>query len=84
MARVVEGDHGNDFKRRVVRILCLLSLAKFDYSLHFYFHERKQNKCMHVSYCGIITINEDCSWLILLSLILFSINRQPLAAKKWH
>ena len=36
------------FKRRVARILCLPSLAKFDYSLHFYFYERKQNKCVHV------------------------------------
>ena len=33
MARVVEGNHGNDSKRRVTRILCLSSLAKFDYSL---------------------------------------------------
>ena len=48
------------FKIRAARILCLLSLAKFDYSLHFYFYERKQNKCVHVLYCGIITIKEDC------------------------
>ena len=41
MARVVKGNHGNDSKRRVARILCLSSLDKFDYSLHFYFYERK-------------------------------------------
>ena len=34
--------------------------AKFDYSLYFYFYERKQNKCVHVLYCDIITIKEDC------------------------
>ena len=43
MARVVERNHGNDSKRRVARILCLLNLAKFDYSFNFYFYERKQN-----------------------------------------
>ena len=48
MAPVVEGNHGNDFKRRVARILCLSSLVKFDDSVHFYFYERKQNKCVHV------------------------------------
>ena len=36
MAQVVEGNHGNDSKRRVASILCL---SKFDYSLHFYFYE---------------------------------------------
>ena len=51
------------FKRKVARILCLSSLAKFDYSLRFYFYERKQNKCVHVLYCEIITIKEDCCWL---------------------
>ena len=50
-------------KRRVARILCLSSLAKSDYSSYVYFYERKQNKCMHVLYCGIITIKEDCCWL---------------------
>ena len=44
MAPVLEGNHGYDSKRKVARILCLFSLAKFDYSLHFYFYERKQNK----------------------------------------
>ena len=39
------------------------SFAKFDYSLHFYFYERKQNKCVHVLYCDIIMIKEDCCWL---------------------
>ena len=29
------------FKRRVTRILCLSSLAKFDYDLNFYFCEHK-------------------------------------------
>ena len=55
MARVIE--------RIVVRILCLTNSAKFDYSLHFYFYERKQNKCVHVLYCDITTIKEDCCWL---------------------
>ena len=41
MARFVEGNHGNDFKRSVARIQCLSSLAKFDYSLHFNFYESK-------------------------------------------
>ena len=41
MARVVEGNHGNDSKRRVARILRLSNFAKFDYNLHFYFYERK-------------------------------------------
>ena len=45
------------FERRVARILCLSSLAKFDYSSHFYFYERKQNKCVDVIYCDI---KEDC------------------------
>ena len=40
IAQVVEGNHGNDSKRRVARILYLSSLAKFHYSLHFYFYER--------------------------------------------
>ena len=51
------------FKRRVARILCLSSLAKFFYRLHFYFYERKQNKCVHVLYFDIIMIKEDCCWL---------------------
>ena len=53
MDLVVEGNHGKNSKRRVARILCLSSLAKFDYSLYFYFYERKQktnkqkkNACM--------------------------------------
>ena len=36
------------FKRSVAKIMCLSSLEKFDYSSYFYFHERKQNKCVHV------------------------------------
>ena len=60
MDRVVEGNHGNGSKRRIARILYVYrSLEKFDYSLHFYFYERKQNKCVHVLYCDIITIKED-------------------------
>ena len=51
------------FKRRGARILCLSSLAKFDNSLYFYFYERKQSKCVHVLYCDIVTIKEDCCWL---------------------
>ena len=64
MDRVVEGNHGKNYKRRVARIPCLSSLAKFDYSLHFYFYERKQNKCMHVLYCDIIRIKDDCCSLM--------------------
>ena len=60
MAQVAEVNHGNDSKRRVARTLCLSSLAKFDYSLYFYFYERKQNKCVHALYCNIIAIKEDC------------------------
>ena len=60
MDPVVEGNHGKHSKRRVARILCLSSLAKFDYSLYFYFYEPKQNKCVHVLYCDIITIKENC------------------------
>ena len=37
MERVVEGNHGNNSKRRIARILCLSSLARFDYRLYFYF-----------------------------------------------
>ena len=51
------------FNTKVARILCLSSLAKFEYSLHFYFYERKQNKCGHVLYCGIMKIKGDCCWL---------------------
>ena len=58
------GNHGENSKRRVARILCLSSLAKFNYCLYFYFYERKQNKCVHVLYCDTIRIKEDCCWLI--------------------
>ena len=54
------------FKRKVARILCLLIFAKFDFSLHFYFYERKQNKCVHVLYYDIIMIKEDCCQLFFL------------------
>ena len=64
MDPVVEGNHWKNFKRRLARILCLSDLVKFGYSLYFYFYERKQNKCVHVLYCGIITIKEHCCWLI--------------------
>ena len=64
MYPVIEGNHGKVPKRRVTRILCLSSLAKFDYSLPFYFYEGKQNKCVHALYCDIITLKEDCCWLI--------------------
>ena len=57
------GESWESFKRRVARILCLSSLAKFDYSLYFYFYEREQNKYVHVLYCDIITIKVDCCWL---------------------
>ena len=54
------------FKRRVARILCLSSLAKFDYCLYFYFYERIQNKCVHMLLCDKISINDYCSWLFFL------------------
>ena len=60
MDPVVEENHGENSKRRVARILYLSSLAKSDYSLYSYFYERKQDKCMHVLHCGIITIKEGC------------------------
>ena len=63
MDPVVEGNHGKNSKRSVARILCLSSSAKFDYSLFFYFYERKQNKCVQVLYCDIIRIKEDYCWL---------------------
>ena len=80
ITRAVERNYGNNSKRRVARILCLSSLAKFDYSLHFYFYERKQNKRVHALYRAIVTITEDCWWLIFFklstqfNLILYSIN----------
>ena len=39
MDPVIEGNHRKNSETRVARILCLSSLAKFDYS--FYFYERK-------------------------------------------
>ena len=42
----------------------VLSLAKFDYSLYFYFYERKQNKCVHALHCDIIAIKEHYCWLM--------------------
>ena len=68
MYPVIEGNHGKNSKRRVTRILGLSSLAKFDCSLHIYFYERKQINCVHVLRCDIITIKEDCCWLIFLKL----------------
>ena len=64
MERVREENHWNDSKRKVVRILRLSNLAKFDYSLHFYFYEHKQNKCVHALHYDIIAIKEHCCWLI--------------------
>ena len=63
MARVIEGNHGNDSKKGYQEYCISCRLAKFDYSLHFYFYELKQNKCVHVLYCDIITIKEDYCWL---------------------
>ena len=60
MARVVEGNRGNDSKEGYQEICIYCSLAKFDYSLHFYFNEHKQNKYVHVLYCDIIEIKKDC------------------------
>ena len=51
------------FKGRVERILRLSSLEKFDYNLYFYFYERKQKKFVHMLYCDLIKIKEDCYWL---------------------
>ena len=59
-------DSWERFRRRVARILCSSNLAKFYYSLHFYFYGRKQDKCVHVLYCDIIGIKEDCCWLFFL------------------
>ena len=53
MDPVLEGNHGKISKRRVARILYLSSLAKFDYSLYFYFYERKQSKYVHVLHYDI-------------------------------
>ena len=61
MARVVEGNHGNDSKRQ--KFCIYRSLRKFDLNLHFYFYERKQNKCVSVLYRDIIMIKENCCWL---------------------
>ena len=58
------GESWGKSKRRVARILCLSSLVKFNYSLHFYFYERKQNKCVHALHCDTIRIEEECCWLI--------------------
>ena len=66
MDPVEEGNHGKNSKRSVARILCLSCLAKFDNSLNFYFCEFKQNKCVDVLYCDIITIKEDCCSLIFI------------------
>ena len=66
--------HGGNSKRKVARILCLSSLEKFDYILHFYFYERKQNKCVHLSHCDIITINEFLSAKLNLFYIIDGVN----------
>ena len=66
MALIVEGNHGNDLKEGQQEFCVNRLWAKFDYSLHFYFYARKQNKYVHVLYCDIITIKEDCFWLIFL------------------
>ena len=83
MDPVVEGNHVNDSKGRVARILGLSSLAKFDYSLYFYFYERKQNKCVHALHCDIIAIKEHCCWLIFFkikySVYSFSVFNQLIA-----
>ena len=38
------------------------NFAKFDYRLHIYFYECKQNKCVHMLYCDTITkiVKEEC------------------------
>ena len=66
-----------------------IDLARFDYILYFYFYASEQNKCVHVLHCDIIRIKEDCCWLIFFfklstqfNLFLYSINHQPLPAKK--
>ena len=58
------GESQERFKKRVAIILRLSSLAKFHYSLYFYFNERRQNKCVHELHCDIIAIKEHCCWLI--------------------
>ena len=41
MDPIVEGNHGKNSKRRLQDFCVNRRLAKFDYSLHFYFYERK-------------------------------------------
>ena len=53
------GESWERFKRRIAIILCLSSLAKFDYSLYFYFYERKQKKCVRVKHRDIIRIKKN-------------------------
>ena len=55
---------GKNSIRRVARILCLSSLAKFDFVYIIIFMSVNQtNACMYVLYCDIIAIKEDCCWL---------------------
>ena len=62
MDPLVEGNHGKNSKRRVARILCLSSLAKFDYSLHFYFYESKTKAKLDQT--QLLTIDRVRPWLI--------------------
>ena len=55
----------------------VLGYLEHDFTI---FTSVKENKCVHVLYCDIITIKEDCCWLIFLKLstqfniILYSMN----------
>ena len=64
MDPVIEGNHGKNSKRKVTRILCLSQFGETLLQFTFYFYEGKQNKCVHALYCDIITVKEDCCWLI--------------------
>ena len=64
MYPVIEGNHGKDLKEgyqefcvyRVWRNLITVDI--------FIFMRVKQNKCVHMLHCDIITIREDCCSLI--------------------
>ena len=60
IAQIVESNLWSNSKEGYQEFWIYCSLAKFDYSLHFYFYESKQNKRVHVLHCNVTTIKEDC------------------------
>ena len=64
MYPVVERNHGKNSKRRQQEFSVYRSLAKFDYSLHFYFYERKSKQmraCVIVRHiCYVLGIRMCC------------------------